>query len=161
MDCQPGISSAESKDIPSLVELRLEFMRIVKDGGIPDEDGWRRGLGAYFAAWMARGRLMAWLAWDGDEAVATAALRLDRPRRDRDGPWDGYVMSIYTRPEWRRHGLARSLMGLLIREASDLGLPRLILHPTESGLPLYSSLGFRPFRKIMILPKESYREVQH
>jgi GNAT superfamily N-acetyltransferase len=160
MDSPPLFRSAGSQDIPALVELRLEFMRIIKDGGIPDEDGWRQGLEGYFSAWMARGRLKAWLAQDGAQVVATAALRLDRPRRDRDRGWDGYVMSVYTRPEWRRQGLGRALMLGLIREASSLGLARLVLHPTPESVPLYSSLGFRPFRTVMILGKESFHEAQ-
>lgn len=160
MDGQLALRSAEPLDIPSLVELRLEFMRIVKDGGIPDEEGWRQGLTAYFSAWMARGRLRAWLALDGRQTVATAALRLDRARKGRDRGWDGYVMSVYTRPEWRHRGLARALMGQVIQEASALGLARLVLHPTEASIPLYSSLGFRPYRNVMILGKEKFHEAQ-
>ncbi len=135
-------------------------MRIVKDGGIPNEDGWRQGLEAYFCAWMARGRLKAWLAQDEAQTVATAALRLDRPRKDPGRGWDGYVMSVYTCPEWRHRGLARALMGQVIQEASALGLARLVLHPTPASLSLYTSLGFRPFRQVMILGKEKFHEAQ-
>lgn len=160
MAAGPSFRRAGASDIPSLVELRLEFMRIVKDGGLPDEDAWRRGLSSYFGSWMARGRLEAWLSLDGMVPLATAALRLDRPGPGKPGPWVGYVMSIYTRPAWRGQGLARSLMGELIREASFLGLPRLILHPTDDSRSLYEALGFRAFRNIMILPKEKFHEPQ-
>lgn len=157
---RPVVRPAGPGDIPALVELRIEFMHIIKNSGLTGEDEWRRGLSAYFGSWMARGRLFAWLAADGDRPVATAALRLDRTRRGRPGPWDGYVMSIYTQPAWRGKGLATELLGSLIREASSLGLPRLILHPTEDGRALYSSLGFRIYRGLMILEKENFHEPQ-
>lgn len=135
-------------------------MRIVKNGGLPDEEDWLSGLSSYFGKSMARGRLLAWLCFDGDEAVASAALRMDPVRKDRapggaSGSVDGYIMSVYTKPAYRRRGISRSLLGLAIEEGRRRGLRRLVLHPTDDGRPLYESLGFRSFRTVMILPLES------
>lgn len=145
---------AGPEDAAVLAALRLEFMRIVKDGGIPDEEAWLSFLAGYFARGLARGSLLAWLCLDGGEVVATAALRVDAIRQGRkgEGAKEGYVMSIFTLPAWRRRGLALRLMALLLAEAEALGLRRLLLHPTEDGRALYESLGFRPYRTIMILP---------
>lgn len=147
------IRRAESGDAPLLAELRLDFMRIVKDGGLPDEEAWRRGLSAYFGRALASGRLKAWLGHNGEEVVATAALRIDRvrPGRGAAGDSDGYVMSMYTKPHMRRRGLATALLSSVIDEGRALGLSRLLLHPTEDGLALYSRLGFRAYRGLMIL----------
>lgn len=138
-------------DAPTLARLRVEFVRIVKDGGIPDEAGYEAALARYFAGGLRRGRLLAWLCLDGGEAVASAALRIDRGRRPGQAE-RGYVMSVFTREPYRRRGLASRLLGLLIEEARARGLERLSLHPTADGLPLYLGLGFRPFRTVMILP---------
>jgi GNAT superfamily N-acetyltransferase len=136
-------------------------MRIVKNGGLPDEDDWLSGLSAYFGRGMVRDRLVAWLCFDGDEAVASAALRIDPLRKDRipgdaaDSALrraDGYIMSIFTKPAFRRRGISRALLGLAIEEARKRGLRRLVLHPTDDGRPLYESLGFRPYRTVMLLP---------
>lgn len=154
------IRRAEPADAAVLAALRVEFMRIVKNGGLPDEEDWLSGLSAYFGRNLARGRLLAWLCFDGDEAVASAALRLDPVRRDRApggtaGPTDGYIMSVYTKPGFRRRGISRALLGLALEEGRKRGLRRLVLHPTDDGRPLYESLGFRSFRTVMILPLES------
>ncbi|WP_283138653.1 GNAT family N-acetyltransferase [Rhizohabitans arisaemae] len=49
---------------------------------------------------------------------------------------------VATLPEWRGRGLARTLL-LTVLRAEAPGLPA-VLTATESGLPLYESLGFKP-----------------
>ena len=155
-----AIRRAEPADAAILAALRLEFMRIVKNGGLPDEEDWLSGLSSYFGRSMARGKLLAWLCFDGDEAVASAALRMDPIRRDRApgpgsaGAADGYIMSVYTKPAYRRRGISRALLDLAIEEGRRRGLRRLVLHPTDDGRPLYESLGFRSYRTVMTLPLE-------
>lgn len=147
------IRKAGPADAPILAETRIEFMRIVKDGGLPDEDGWRAFLLGHFSRSLKKGRLLAWLAVTDGEARATAAVRLDRVRKGRGpaGSLDGYVMSVYTEAAWRGRGMARALMVTLIAEARLRGLRRLVLHPTEDGRRLYEALGFRQYRNVMVL----------
>lgn len=146
-------------DAAALAELRIDFMKIVKNGGLPDEADWREGLRSYFARSIAAGRLSAWLCLDGERVVATIALRYDRPRargigpgRGASGGLDGYIMSVYTVPSHRSRGIARTLMALVLDEAARRGLGRLVLHPTDDGVTLYESFGFRRFRTVMVLP---------
>jgi GNAT superfamily N-acetyltransferase len=135
---------ASPGDAQTLARLRVEFVRIVKDSGLPDEAGYEKAISRYFERGMARGKIIAWLCLDDGEAIASMALRIDKGGR-------GYVMSVYTRPSYRRHGVASRLLRLLLEEARARGLGRLSLHPTADGLPLYLRFGFRPFRTIMIL----------
>ena len=132
-------------------------MRIVKDGGIPEEAALRAGLEARFARSIARGKVAAWLCLDGPRPVASAALRIDpcRPSpksRTQAGDREGYVFSVYTAAEFRRRGIAGALLGLLLEEARAQGLLRLRLHPTADSRPLYLGLGFADFRGTMVLP---------
>jgi GNAT superfamily N-acetyltransferase len=131
-------------DAGILARLRVEFVRIVKDSGLPDEAGYEKAIARYFERGMARDKIIAWLCLDGGEAVASMALRLDKGGR-------GYVMSVYTRPPYRRRGIASRLLNLLLEESRARGLGRLSLHPTADGLPLYLRFGFKPFRAVMIL----------
>lgn len=135
---------ATPADADTLARLRVEFVRIVKDSGIPDEAEYERALSRYFRRGLLRLTLVAWLCFDGGDAVASMALRIDRGAR-------GYVMSVYTRPSFRRRGIATRLLALLIEEARGRKLERLSLHPTIDGLPLYLRFGFTPFRTMMIL----------
>ncbi len=131
-------------------------MRIVKDGGIPEEAALRAGLEARFARSLARGKVAAWLCRDGARPVASAALRIDPCRPGAAGRLaaagrEGYVFSVYTAAEFRRRGIAGALLGLLLEEARALGLLRLRLHPTADSRPLYLGLGFADFRGTMVL----------
>lgn len=60
----------------------------------------------------------------------------------------GYVKRVIVHPEYRRHGLARSLMEHIITYArAELGLNALDLHVWEGNAPaikLYEALGFEP-----------------
>lgn len=132
-------------------------MRIVKDGGIPEEADLRAGLKARFARSIAGGRVAAWLCREGARPVASAALRVDPCRPDAAGrraagDREGYVFSVYTAPPYRRRGVAAALLGLLLDEARSLGLVRLRLHPTADSRPLYLGFGFLDFRGTMVLP---------
>jgi hypothetical protein len=61
-------------DVATLVDLRIEFMRIVKDGSFPDEDQWREELSSRFFSDIGSGELVAWICLDGARVVATSGL---------------------------------------------------------------------------------------
>ncbi|MBP5157523.1 MAG: GNAT family N-acetyltransferase [Treponema sp.] len=54
----------------------------------------------------------------------------------------GTVMNVYTRPQFRRQGIARELMKMLLSESEKLQLDFVELKSTDAGYKLYKSLGF-------------------
>ena len=52
------------------------------------------------------------------------------------------VLNVYTEPEFRRQGLARSLMYEVLGWAKATGIESLILHAAPAGRALYEALGF-------------------
>jgi GNAT superfamily N-acetyltransferase len=93
---------------------------------------------------LLQGRLHAWLAEDDGVPVAAVSLitwivppNLSQPHRVR-----GQVSNVYTCPAYRRQGISRALMGLLMEWARTHDVYRLILWASEMGQPLYTSLGF-------------------
>ncbi len=147
------VRKALCADAEILAGFRLESMRIIKDGGIPDEEGWRLGLAHHFARGIRSGRIHCWLALEEGHPRAAAAMRIEKPksRRAAEQGLEGRVMSVFTMPQWRRQGFARALLEHLIAEAREGDLGRLILNPTEDGRRLYEECGFKPFRSVMIL----------
>ena len=55
----------------------------------------------------------------------------------------GSVLNVYTKPEYRKRGIAGKLMEQLIAEANDIGLDYIELKSTDEGYHLYKSLGFQ------------------
>jgi GNAT superfamily N-acetyltransferase len=69
---------------------------------------------------------------------------LDRPPYPGNATGlDGYVTNMYTLPAYRRRGLARQLLEVLIAHARQVGIKRLFLESSREGQQLYEGFGFR------------------
>lgn len=51
-------------------------------------------------------------------------------------------MNMYTKPEYRGYGIARSLLEECIADCKSLGARRIWLHSSQDGYPLYKKMGF-------------------
>lgn len=54
----------------------------------------------------------------------------------------GTVLNVYTKPEYRRKGIARKLLKLLLSDSEKMELDHIELKATDSGYDLYRSIGF-------------------
>lgn len=54
----------------------------------------------------------------------------------------GYVLNVYTAPHYRRRGLARYLMRMLLDACKGQGINSLYLHSSDEARHLYETLGF-------------------
>jgi len=55
---------------------------------------------------------------------------------------EGYIMSMYTHPEWRNKGVATKLMKCMFDFLRYQNIPIVSLHYTDIGKSVYESLGF-------------------
>lgn len=137
---------AEAADIPALVELRFAYLR--EDRGTlsaSEEQALCRQLPAYFHAHLGRD-CFAYVCEEGEHIVSTVLLLVtERPANPSFLTGRiGTVVNVYTRPSYRRRGLAGALMKQAMDAAVPLGLSYLELSATEAGAPLYRKLGFVP-----------------
>ncbi len=51
-------------------------------------------------------------------------------------------MNVYVKKDFRRKGLAKKMLELLIEEAKSRKVTEISLDATEKGRPLYESMGF-------------------
>jgi len=54
----------------------------------------------------------------------------------------GTILNVYTKPEYRRKGIAKKLLEMLIAESEEMGLDFVELKATDLGYSLYKSIGF-------------------
>lgn len=54
----------------------------------------------------------------------------------------GTVMNVYTKPDFRRKGIAGNIMKFLIADAKKMELDFIELKSTDDGYNLYKSVGF-------------------
>ena len=91
------------------------------------------------------------LDYDGEKAVGCATLcyitvmpTFDHPTGKR-----AHLMNVYTNPEYRRQGIARQTVTMLLDEAKERGVTYISLDTTQSGEPLYQALGFGHSKETM------------
>ena len=53
-----------------------------------------------------------------------------------------HMMNVYVKKDFRRKGLAKKMLELLIEEAKSRKVTEISLDATEKGRPLYESMGF-------------------
>ncbi|GAA5534655.1 GNAT family N-acetyltransferase [Deinococcus aluminii] len=103
---------------------------------------------AQFTPWAARhlaaGTYLGWLVEAEGQPVAGAGLLLlDWPPHFIDPqPLRSYLLNVYTHPDHRGGGLARTLTETAIAETRARGIRVMSLHASEAGRPIYQKLGF-------------------
>jgi len=148
------VRRATPADIPALARHRCEMFRDM--GKLPDElhEPLKAHAARYLEAAMPRGDYVAWVAADARDdsrVIGGAGVQL-RPIMPRpvpvagrlqlvNGP-EGIVLNVYTEPDWRRLGVAESLMRALLAWARANGVRPLVLHASDDGRALYERLGF-------------------
>jgi GNAT superfamily N-acetyltransferase len=140
---------ATADDLEALARLRYTMQAERQADHPSDPETWNTYLAAYrdaFVDQMTHGGFEAWLAEDGSTAVSCVIMLWWRtpPIFDQLVRRRGMVSSVYTLPEYRRRGISRQLMLMLIAQAQELKIRRLVLWASEMGRPLYEGLGFEP-----------------
>jgi GNAT superfamily N-acetyltransferase len=139
--------AATTADLPALAELRWE-MEVERHGDQFSLAVYTEAFDSAMRADMERGSFRAWVAEAEGSLVACVVLLWSPfpPHFEQFGRKRGFVSSVYTRPEFRRRGLGRTLMRMLMETSRELGVTRLVLWASDMGRPLYEELGFAPSR---------------
>lgn len=138
---------ADAADAELLTVMRLEMRKERETAVCPvSEEEFRRSNLSFFRTQIASGRFIAFIAYEGDQAAACSGLSIEihPPTYGNPGGKSGYVTNMYTRPAWRRRGLAALLLDRLAETARQEGCAALRLNASAMGKPVYLRYGFRP-----------------
>lgn len=139
------IIKATNSDIETLMKIRLEMLKEVND--LPEDyvfdkafiENCRKN---FESTGITQTDV---LCIENGEPVACANLcylsmmpTFSHPTGKR-----AHLMNVYVKKEFRRKGLAKKMLELLIDEARTRGITEISLDATEKGKPLYESLGFK------------------
>ncbi len=61
--------------------------------------------------------------------------------KNPSGKW-GYIMNMYTVPKFRRRGICKRILNLLVDEGKKIGITAFELHATNAGESVYIQEGF-------------------
>ncbi|MCF2664956.1 GNAT family N-acetyltransferase [Oscillibacter valericigenes] len=143
-------------DLDILVETRAEVLRAANRlDASADMTQVERETRAYYRSALADSTHTAYLVFDGDLFVGAGGVSYYSVMPTYHNPTGqkAYIMNMYTRPAYRRQGIARRTLDLLVRDAESRGVRAISLEATEMGRPLYEAYGFVPMTSEMELPE--------
>ena len=136
------IKKTDTSDIETLMQIRLEMLRVVN--GMEQEDDFDKTLVECSRAYFLNGDQTTVFAMDGNVIAGCASLSYISVMPTFDHPTGkrAHLMNVYTRKEFRRRGVGKMMVEFLIDEAKSRGVTEISLDATEMGKPLYKALGF-------------------
>ena len=144
---------ATNEDIELLMSSRLEMLRIVNN--LSDDYVFPDLIVNESRDYFLSGDQTTVLALDGDNVVGCASMSYMRimPTFSHPTGKRAHLMNVYTRNEYRRQGIARKMVQMLIDDAWNRGATEISLDATTMGRPLYESLGFTDSKECMVLTR--------
>ena len=135
---------AGNNEIKELTELRIEYL--IEDHGDIPEDKLRiieDSLPSYFRDHLNKDLLVYICRTDGIIAGCCFLYISEKPPNPSfiNGR-TGTVLNVYTRPQFRRKGIAGGLIKMMLAESERMKLDFAELKATDAGYHLYRSLGF-------------------
>ncbi len=135
---------ASPGDAQILVDLRVLFSDELAGKADPlMEARLRSNLLSYFQR-ETRNAYLCWYARVNGRPASVAGLCIrivPGNIRNPSGRW-GYIMNVYTLPEFRGRGISTQVMERLIATARQQDIHAFELHATKAGEPLYIKNGF-------------------
>ena len=148
------IRRARAADAAMIARHRAGMLR---DMGVlrPKDEAWlERKSRLHFRREIPRGTYLGWIAEVRGEVVGGVGV-LPRPMLPspafRNVLLEPHVLNMYVELAWRRQGVARALMAAVLAWSRRKGAPRISLHASDMGRPLYRKMGFKPTNEMRLL----------
>lgn len=141
---------ASEDDMELLVQSRLEMLKVVNT--LPQDYVFGEEFITKSREYFEKADQTTVLAMDkGVIGCATMCYMEMMPTFSHPTGKRAHLMNVYTKSEYRRQGIARQMLHMLICEAKERGVTEISLDTTESGRPLYKSCGFVESDECMVL----------
>ena len=129
-------------DLETFIQMRIRQLR---EEGASDYHDLAPALRDYYTRHIADGTFVSWLCLDGKRIVGTSGMSfVEKPPYDACPSGKiGLLSSMFTDPAYRRMGIARKLLDLVVEEAKAYGCGSVQITASDMGVKLYTAYGFR------------------
>lgn len=105
----------------------------------------------YYTKHLNDGTFVSWLAFDDKKIVGTSGMSFVEkpPYFSNPSGKIGLLSSMYTLDEYRRMGIARTLLDKVVNEAKNYGCGTVQITASDMGVLLYTSYGFKKNENFM------------
>lgn len=137
--------------IELLMGIRLKMLREVN--GLSDDYEYTEELVSNSRRYFLEGDQTSIIVMDNNTAIACASMSYYEVMPTFSHPTGkrAHLMNVYTAKEYRRRGIAKKLVEMLINDARENHATEISLDSTDSGRALYKSLGFIESDECMIM----------
>ena len=131
----------ETKDLDEFIRIRIGQLR--EEGATEDID-LKPALLDYYNRHLADGTFVSYLAVDGDKIIGTSGMSFVEkpPYFGCPSGKIGLLSSMYTDKDYRRQGIAKKLLSLVVEAARDYGCGTVQITASDMGVLLYTDFGF-------------------
>ena len=131
----------EKKDLDEFIKIRINQLR--EEGATEDFD-LKPALVDYYDRHMADGTFVSYIAVDGDKIVGTSGMSFVEKPPYFGCPSGklGLLSSMYTDNNYRRQGIAKKLLSMVVDEARAYGCGVVQITASDMGVLLYQDFGF-------------------
>jgi ribosomal protein S18 acetylase RimI-like enzyme len=132
-------------DAELLADMRI--LMLSELGAEGDEfvvDDLRRELQEYYSNAVRNREYLSWIAFEGNQVAGIGGMVIRTQPGNFRNPSGrvGYLINMYTGPQFRRQGICSNLLRRLTDSARELGVTAFELHATPDGAPVYEKFGF-------------------
>ena len=142
-------------DTPVIVHHRRAMFTDMGHADTSSLDAMDAAFTLYVRRALADGSYRGWLAMTSERRVVAGGglITHEWPATPRStNTQRAYILNVYTEPEYRRRGLARSIMNAILDCCRTEGFHSVSLHASHFGGPLYASMGFEPTNEMRLEP---------
>ena len=134
----------DKSQLETFIEMRIRQLR---EEGAKEDFDLKPALQDYYDRHMADGTFVSWLAVDSDASnkiVGTSGMSFVEkpPYFGCPSGKIGLLSSMFTDPNYRRLGIARKLLSLVVEEARAYGCGTVQITASDMGVLLYTTFGF-------------------
>ena len=132
-------------DIVLLTKTRIEVLRAANNlTSDIDMDEVERKTYEYYKEAFQNDTHTAYIVFEDNKFVGAGGVSYYQvmPTYHNPSGKKAYIMNMYTAPLYRRNGIAKRTLALLVEDAKKRGITSISLEATEIGRPLYEKFGF-------------------
>ena len=146
------IRKAGMEDLEALFQERIEFIMGLRNDEVYIPEEFKQNTYEFMKEHMADDTLVTWIAEDNGVIISTAMVSYYEilPLMSNLTGKTGYILNVFTKPEYRRQGITTRLLNKLVEDARERKVGKLYLSATDMGKPVYEKFGFENLTKDMV-----------
>lgn len=151
-----SVKRASLDELDTLMQWRMRVLaEVFSDSEHPNLEEIRKNNEEYYREALLGGTHTACFAINEEsgEIIGCGGICYQRemPSPDNKAGTNGYLMNIYTLPEYRGHGVGRRIVEFLIDDAKGRNTEKIYLESSKDAKHLYEGIGFSDMQDYMKL----------